>query len=86
MEGNRCREPDAGEPFPFEQLEQYQSRRVRDRFTFDMLKQYLHHLGLAPFEEDFYLPEGGPAWLVERVGPVLPTQKEFTLAQVREEL
>jgi hypothetical protein len=67
-------------------LEQYQSRRVRDRFTFDMLKQYLHHLGLAPFEEDFYLPEGGPAWLVERVGPVLPTQKEFTLAQVREEL
>jgi hypothetical protein len=76
----------SGEPFHFERLEQYQARRVRDRFTFDMLKQYLHHLGLAPFEEDFYLPEGAPAWLVERVGPVLPTQKELTLAQVREDL
>jgi len=76
----------SGEPFPFEKLEQYQARRVRDRFTFDMLKEYLHHLGLSPFEEDFYLPEGSSAWLVERTGPVLPTQKEFTLAQVREDL
>ena len=73
-----------GEPFPFEKLEQYQARRVRDRFTFDILKEYLHHLGLAPFEEDFYLPEGAPAWLVERKGPVLPQQKEYTLAQARE--
>ena len=49
-----------GEPFPFEQREKYQARRVRDRFTFDMLKDYLRHLGLSPFEEDFYLPEGHP--------------------------
>lgn len=76
----------SGEPFPFEKLEQYQARRVRDRFTFDMLKQYLGHLGLRPFEEDFFLPEGSPAWLVEKTGPVYPTQKEFTLAQVREDL
>ncbi|HZH17330.1 MAG TPA: hypothetical protein VE057_23445 [Archangium sp.] len=74
----------SGEPFPFEKLEQYQARRVRDRFTFDMLKEYLHHLGLSPFEEDFYLPQGAPAWLVERTGPVSPSHKEFTLAQVRE--
>lgn len=75
-----------GEPFPFERVEQYQARRVQDRFTFDMLKDYLHHLGLSPFEEDFYLPDGAPAWLVERKGPVLPNQKEYTLAQVREEI
>jgi hypothetical protein len=75
-----------GEPFPFEKLEQYQARRVRDRFTFDMLKEYLHHLGLSPFEEDFYLPEGAPAWLVEKTGPVAPTHEEFTLAQAREDL
>jgi hypothetical protein len=73
----------SGEPFPFEKLEQYQARRVRDRFTFDMLEEYLRHLGLSPFEEDFYLPEGTPAWLVERKGPVLPHQKEYTLAQAR---
>jgi hypothetical protein len=75
----------SGEPFPFEKLEQYQARRVRDRFTFDMLKEYLRHLGLAPFEEDFYLPGGAPAWLVEKTGPVVPTHKEYTLAQARED-
>jgi hypothetical protein len=72
-----------GEPFPFEKLEQYQARRVRDRFTFDMLRDYLHHLGLLPFEESFYLPEGSPAWLVEKTGPAVPSHQEYTLAEVR---
>ncbi len=58
---------------------------MRDRFTFDLLKEYLHHLGLSPFEEDFYLPQGAAAWLVERTGPVVPTHKEYTLAQAREQ-
>ncbi len=75
-----------GEPFPFEKLERYQARRVRDRFTFDMLQEYLHHLGLSPFEEGFYLPRGAPAWLVEKTGPVVPTHQEYTLTQVREDL
>jgi hypothetical protein len=75
-----------GEPFPFEQREKYQERRVRDRFTFDMLSEYLRHLGLSPFEEGFYLPEGAPAWLVEKTGPVAPTHQEYTLAQAREDL
>jgi hypothetical protein len=75
-----------GEPFPFEKVEQYQARRVRDRFTFDMLKEYLSHLGLSPFEERFYLPEGAPAWLVEKTGPLVRARKEYTLAQVREDL
>ncbi len=73
-----------GEPFPFEKLEQYQARRVRDRFTFDMLKEYLSHLGLSPFEEGFYLPEGTSAWLVEKTGPLVLARKEYTLAQARE--
>jgi hypothetical protein len=76
----------SGEPFPFEKLEQYQARRVRDRFTFDMLKDYLRHLGLSPFEEDFYLPQGTPAWLVEKKGPLLMGRKQYTLAQAREDL
>src|SRR3712207_8372770 len=54
----------------------YQARRVRDRFTFDMLKEYLRHLGLSPFEEDFYLPEGAPAWLVEKTGTFVPRSEE----------
>lgn len=74
----------SGEPFAFEKLEQYQARKVRERFTFDMLREYLLHLGLAPFQEDFYLPPGSSAWLVEKTGPVAPSQKEYTLAQARE--
>jgi hypothetical protein len=74
----------SGEPFPFEKVEQYQAQRARDRFTFDMLKQYLSNLGLAPFDQDFYLPEGAPAWLVEKDGPLVRASRAYTLAQARE--
>ncbi len=73
----------SGEPFPFEQVELYQARRVRDRFTFEMLKDYLRHLGLAPFEEDFYLPEGSRAWLVQKTGPFTTVGREYTLEEAR---
>jgi hypothetical protein len=76
----------SGEPFPFEKLERYQARKVRDRFTFDMLKEYLQHLGLSPFDEHFYLPEGSSAWLVEKTGSLVRARKEYTLAQAREDL
>ncbi len=83
-DGGRWVFDQSGEPFPFEKVERYQARRVRDRFTFDMLEEYLHHLGLSPFAEDFYLPEGAPAWLVEKSGTFVPAQTEYTLAQARE--
>ncbi|MBN1205884.1 MAG: hypothetical protein JXB05_13290 [Myxococcaceae bacterium] len=73
----------SGEPFPFEQVEQYQARRVRDRFTFDMLKDYLRHLGLAPFEEDFYMPPGSRAWLIQKTGPFTTVGREYTLEEAR---
>jgi hypothetical protein len=73
----------SGEPFPFEQVEQYQAHRVRDRFTFDMLKDYLRHLGLSPFEEDFYLPPGTCAWLIQKTGPFAPGHKDYTLEEAR---
>jgi hypothetical protein len=72
-----------GEPFPFEQVEKYQARRVRDRFTFEMLKDYLRHLGLEPFEEDFYLPPGSRAWLVQKSGPFTTVGREYTLEGAR---
>jgi hypothetical protein len=69
-----------------EKVEGYQARWVRDRFTFDMLKEYLDHLGLSPFEESFYLPEGAPAWLVEKTGPLVRARREYSLAQALEAL
>jgi hypothetical protein len=73
----------SGEPFPFEQVEQYQARRVRNRFTFEMLKDYLRHLGLAPFEEDFYMPPGSRAWLIQKAGPFDTVGREYTLEEAR---
>jgi hypothetical protein len=60
-----------------------QARWVRDRFTWDMLQDYLSHLGLHAFEEAFYMPEGSTAWLVEKTGTFVPAQTEYTLAQAR---
>jgi hypothetical protein len=82
-DGGRWVFDQSGEPFPFEQVEQYQARRVRDRFTFEMLKDYLRHLGLAPFEEDFYLPPGSCAWLVQKTGPFTTVGREYTLEEAR---
>jgi hypothetical protein len=82
-DGGRWVFDQSGEPFPFEQVEKYQARRVRDRFTFEMLKDYLRHLGLAPFEEDFYMPPGSCAWLIQKTGPFAPGHKEYTLEEAR---
>jgi len=46
----------SGEPFPFEQTERYQAKRVTNRFDFSMLKDYLKEFRLSPFHMDFYLP------------------------------
>jgi hypothetical protein len=73
----------SGEPFPFEQVERYQARRVKDRFTFEMLKDYLRQLGLSPFEEDFYLPPGSRGWLLQKTGPLNTVGQEYTLEQAR---
>jgi hypothetical protein len=82
-DGGRWVFEQSGEPFPFEQVEQYQARRVRDRFTFEMLKDYLRNLGLAPFEEDFYMPPDSRAWLVQKTGPFTTVGQEYTLEEAR---
>lgn len=45
-----------GTPSPSERMESYNSRRMTDRFTFEMLKQYLEELGIRPFERDYSVP------------------------------
>lgn len=47
-----------GEPLAFEDVAAYERRRIRDRFTSEMLEQYCAALGLRPFDDDFYLPSG----------------------------
>lgn len=56
-EGERWRfDCGGGDPFPFEDVERYKARRVRDRFTREMLVDYLLALGIDAFSRDFYGP------------------------------
>lgn len=51
-DGGRWRFDEFGEPFGFEQVDRYAARRKRDRFTSEMLEQYLLALGVPPLEAD----------------------------------
>lgn len=42
----------------FEEIESYEKRRIRDRFTSDMLVRYCAALSARPLDEDFYAAEG----------------------------
>ena len=46
-----------GEVQPFEQVDQYENKHVRDRFTPEMLESYCAALGILAFDETFYRPK-----------------------------
>ncbi len=72
-----------GEVQPFEQVERYSTRSIQDRFTPEMLENYLKSLGIHAFRQDFYSPDGQEAILIEKVGPIAPAAREFQLADVQ---
>lgn len=72
-----------GEPLEFEDLQQYEARRIRDRFTPEMLDRYLKHLGIELFSTEFYeVPE--PGYLVYKEGPSAIGMKKYSLDEARE--
>jgi hypothetical protein len=46
-----------GEVQPFEQVEHYENKHIRDRFTLEMLESYCAALGILAFDETFYGPK-----------------------------
>jgi hypothetical protein len=79
-DGGKWEFDEIGDRLPFEEAEAYKAKRIRDRFPVELLARYLRHLGLDPFDEQFYCPQ---AVLVEKVGPSAPAMKEYSLEQVR---
>jgi len=71
-----------GEALPFEEVESYQAKRVKDRFTPEMLDRYLKSLGIHAFDEAFY-DSPGEAYLVETEGPTYPNFQSYSLEEVR---
>ena len=73
----------SGEPYDFEQIERYAAKRKRDRFTHEMLAEYLAHFGISAFDESFYLsPSECVAYLVYIDGPLRPDIKEYSLEEI----
>lgn len=56
-DGSRWSFDASGSPQDFEDLEAYRSRRIRDRFTSEMLERYCKALGIEVFDPEFYGPE-----------------------------
>jgi len=79
-DGGRWVFTQAGTPLPFEQLDAYLNRRVRDRFTPELLQSYLRALGIDAFEEGFFGPHG---ILLERKGPYATGYQEYSLEEAR---
>lgn len=69
----------AGVPFHFENLSNYKNREVKERFTGELLESYLNDFGISPFNEDFYMPSGTKASLVEKSGPSAPGMQQFSM-------
>jgi hypothetical protein len=82
-EGGRWTFDQAGTPFPFEDTERYNRSRVKERFTFEMLRDYLLEFGIRAFDEQFYLPASdNMAALVEKNGPNAPGLKQYLQSEV----
>jgi hypothetical protein len=62
------------QPFPFERLECYKNQRIKDRFTVEMLVEYLGHLGIDAVDPKKY----GPRCALFDVPPDIRRQAEQT--------
>lgn len=78
----RWRFEEAGAPLSFEDVLTYKSRRVQDRLTPDMLREYAASLGVFAFDEGFYAPERGSV-LVELAGPPFPNACHLSLSEAQ---
>ncbi|MEK6702008.1 MAG: hypothetical protein AABZ53_07085 [Planctomycetota bacterium] len=79
-DGGKWRFDAGGPPFDFENESHFNAKRVKDRFTPEILDDYLRHLGIEFFSEAFYECRR-PAYLVSLSGPMAPGTKEYTLAE-----
>lgn len=71
----------SGPPFEFEESDRYEARRIKDRFTEEMLERYCVELGLRPFALDFY---PGPSALVTKPIRIPDGAWQLTLAQAHD--
>jgi len=72
-----------GKVQPFEQVECYQNKHLRDRFTPEMLESYCAALGIRTFDETFY---GQESLLVNQLTKFPATSRQFTFQEAQANL
>ena len=81
-DGGRWEFYESGERYPFEQIKRYAERRKRDRFTGDMLRDYLRHFGIELNTDEFLRVDATtPAVRLQQVTKVWHAP-EFALEEV----
>lgn len=81
FDGSRWQFNATGTEQAFEEVDAYQARRVRDRFTSAMLERDCQALGIEVFDPSFYGPD---AVLVESAVPMAPDGLVMTLQQAQD--
>ncbi len=79
-DGSRWRFLATGTEQAFEDPSAYARRRIRDRFTSDMLEQYCRALDVDPFNQHFYGPD---AVFVESSVPMAQSGASMSLAEAQ---
>jgi hypothetical protein len=69
-----------GEVQPFEQVEHYENKHIRDRFTPDMLESYCAALGIRLFDGTFYGPK---SFLVHQLTRFPSTSPKMTFQEAQ---
>ena len=71
-----------GQRYPFEQTERYAARGKADRFTLEMLREYVRHFGIELFADEFLrVDAAAPAIRLQQITNVHHTA-EYTLEEV----
>jgi hypothetical protein len=47
-----------GDRLPFEEVDKYQAKKIKDRLTIEMVERYCSRLGIELFDPDFYVGDG----------------------------
>lgn len=47
-----------GNPLPFEEIENYDAKKIKDRLTLEMIERYCDQLGIKLFDPTFYAGDG----------------------------
>ncbi len=81
-DGERWQFDSIGVPLDFERVDQYRARRIQDRFTPEMLEDYLRHLEIHFFDPKFYETQRSSC-LITKEGQTATNLKEYSLQEAR---